>query len=292
MFDLGPAAADLSRLIGGVRDDQLDGPTPCTQWRLADLLAHIHQFATVFTANAAKAPPAPVDGLPDDWRHVIPGRLDELSSAWRDPAAWEGRVSAGGVEMSGEENAVVAIEELVVHGWDVARASGQAFEPAEESLARVESFLDIFAAPLASGARPLRTGGRRGRRRLPARPLPGRGRPRPGLDPYGEMTVSSNVVAVKRTRTGTSSPTSGTWAPLDTNSIEACMCGGSANSRALPSTVYGDRTNPAASRPPRAIRAARSFNVAPPLGASRPMPCAVPPDTTRIVPSAGAVRLR
>ena len=29
------------------------------------------------------------------------------------------------------------------------------------------------------------------------------------------------------------------------------MCGGSANSRCLPSMVYGDRTNPAASRPPR-----------------------------------------
>ena len=32
------------------------------------------------------------------------------------------------------------------------------------------------------------------------------------------------------------------------------MCGGSANSRCLPSIVYGDRTNPAASRPPRASR--------------------------------------
>ena len=74
--------------------------------------------------------------------------------------------------------------------------------------------------------------------------------------------------------------------------MEACMCGGSAKSRGLPSTVYGDRTKPAASRPPLAIRAARSFNVAPPVGASRPMPCAVPPETTRIVPAAGAVRLR
>ena len=44
------------------------------------------------------------------------------------------------------------------------------------------------------------------------------------------------------------------------------MCGGSANSRCLPSTVYGERTNPAASRPPFAIRAARSLRVAPPVG--------------------------
>ena len=56
--------------------------------------------------------------------------------------------------MSGEENAVVAIEELVVHGWDVARASGQEFEPAPETLGHVERFLDVFAGPIASGRGP------------------------------------------------------------------------------------------------------------------------------------------
>ena len=44
------------------------------------------------------------------------------------------------------------------------------------------------------------------------------------------------------------------------------MCGGSANSRCLPPTVYGDRTNPAASRPPRAIVAARALSVGSPVG--------------------------
>jgi uncharacterized protein (TIGR03086 family) len=154
MFDLGPAADDLARLVAGVRDDQLDCATPCTDWRLEDLLAHIHQFARVFTANAAKAPPPPAEGLPDDWRHVIPLRIDDLARAWRDPSAWQGRVSAGGVDMTGEENAVVAIEELVVHGWDVARVTGQELEPSSESLGHVERFLEIFAAPLASGQGP------------------------------------------------------------------------------------------------------------------------------------------
>lgn len=154
MFDLGPAADGLARIVDGVRDDQLDAPTPCSEWTLGGLLAHVHQFATVFIANASKSPAAPVDNLPEDWRHVIPDRLEDLAQAWRDPLAWEGRVSAGGVEMSGEENAVVAIEELVVHGWDVARASGQDFWVPEQSLDDVERFLDIFAGPLASGQGP------------------------------------------------------------------------------------------------------------------------------------------
>ena len=44
------------------------------------------------------------------------------------------------------------------------------------------------------------------------------------------------------------------------NSIEACMCGGSAKSRCLPSMENGERTKPTASRPPRARVAARALS--------------------------------
>ena len=84
----------------------------------------------------------------------------------------------------------------------------------------------------------------------------------------------------------------GTRGPCGRNSIEACMCGGSANSRCLPSTVNGDRTKPTASRPPRARVAARARIEWSPVGASRPMPWAVPPETTRMWPAFGAVRPR
>ena len=46
----------MNRLLAGVRDDQLAQPTPCPDWTVADLLAHVHQFATVFTLNARKEP--------------------------------------------------------------------------------------------------------------------------------------------------------------------------------------------------------------------------------------------
>src|ERR1700710_2142804 len=108
MFDLAPAAQEMNRLLAGVRDDQLAEPTPCPDWTVADLLAHVHQFATVFTLNA-------------------------LVTAGQEESAWTGRVSAGGVEMDAADNALVAIEELVVHGWDLARSTGQGFECAESS---------------------------------------------------------------------------------------------------------------------------------------------------------------
>jgi uncharacterized protein (TIGR03086 family) len=154
MFDLGPAATRMARLVQGVRADQLTAPTPCPEWRTADLLAHVHEFTAVFTANARKEPIPPLDGLPDDWRTVLPDRLDELARAWRHESAWQGRVSAGGVDLTGEQNALVAAEELVVHGWDLARATGQEAPWTEQDLSAVERFLEEFAAPIASGQGP------------------------------------------------------------------------------------------------------------------------------------------
>ena len=54
MSDLGPAAQEMSRLVSGVRDDQPDHPTPSPDGTVADLLAHVHEFATVFTHNPRK----------------------------------------------------------------------------------------------------------------------------------------------------------------------------------------------------------------------------------------------
>jgi uncharacterized protein (TIGR03086 family) len=144
MFDLGPATAEMTRLVSGVRDDQLDAATPCSEWTVADLLAHVHQFATVFTDNARKMPAQPPNGLVDDWRAAIPHTLGELADAWRQESAWQGQVSAGGVDMSAADNAVVAIEELTSHAWDLARATGQDIQVDDAQLDQVDRFFGLF----------------------------------------------------------------------------------------------------------------------------------------------------
>ncbi|MFY0409831.1 TIGR03086 family metal-binding protein [Solicola sp. PLA-1-18] len=144
MFDLGPAAHEMTRLVAGVRDDQLDATTPCPDWTVADLLAHVHQFTTVFTQNARREEVRPPQTLVADWREAIPSQLDDLARAWRDEAAWQGRVAAGGVEMDAADNAVVAIEELTVHAWDLARATGQDVRSDDADLDEVDRFFELF----------------------------------------------------------------------------------------------------------------------------------------------------
>jgi hypothetical protein len=58
IIDLEPAAREVTRLLDGVRDDQLADPTPCTGSEVATMLDHFMGLAAAFTWAARKiAPP-------------------------------------------------------------------------------------------------------------------------------------------------------------------------------------------------------------------------------------------
>ena len=154
MIDVRPAARQLADLVVAVRDDQLDAPTPCPAYTLGDLVEHVGGLALAFTWAARKSwpdddgsgppPPGDASNLGDDWRTRIERDLVALGEAWQDPAAWEGMTAAGGIEMPGEIGGLVALDELVAHGWDVARASGQPFDADEATLQAVHDFVAEF----------------------------------------------------------------------------------------------------------------------------------------------------
>ena len=133
MFDLKPATRALTDIVDGVRDDQLRGPTPCTEACLGDLIDHLDGLSIAFTAAATKTPleggsPGPsadASRLGTDWRTRIPEHLATLAEAWRDEAAWVGMTQAGGLDLPAEFAGVIALDEVIVHGWDIAVASGQ-----------------------------------------------------------------------------------------------------------------------------------------------------------------------
>jgi uncharacterized protein (TIGR03086 family) len=131
-LDLGPQASEVARLVAGVRDDQLADPTPCADTPVAALLDHLVGLTLAFRLAAEKqpqsaAPKADAETLPADWRERLPRQLAELVAAWRVPAAWEGSTEVGGVTMPAPQIAVVGLDELLVHGWDLAAATGQGF---------------------------------------------------------------------------------------------------------------------------------------------------------------------
>ena len=62
-----------------------------------------------------------------------------LTESWRNPAAYEGTTMAGPVELPGAEAAAVALNEVVVHGWDLAVATGQTYAADPASLEAASS---------------------------------------------------------------------------------------------------------------------------------------------------------
>ena len=146
-LDLGPQAAEVARLAAGVRDDQLDAPTPCADTPVAALLDHLVGLSLAFRLAAEKRsePPPPAasaDALVPDWRERLPRQLDELVAAWRAPEAWEGMTEVGGVTMPAPQIAVVGLDELLVHGWDLAAATGQEFRVADADAEACLGFVD------------------------------------------------------------------------------------------------------------------------------------------------------
>jgi uncharacterized protein (TIGR03086 family) len=155
MLDLAPATEEMARLLRGISDGQLADPTPCTEYTLGDLVDHVGGLALAFTLAATKdpgisasAPPRPAaEHLTPEWRALTVDRLHELAAAWRDPDAWDGMTRAGGVDLPGEVAGAVALNELVLHGWDVAAGSQQEYRPDAASLEASLGFLTAAAAP-------------------------------------------------------------------------------------------------------------------------------------------------
>jgi len=114
----------LLGVLPEVASADLTAPTPCHDWNLGELLAHLDeslvalQEATtghVSLATAADAPADPVGMLRD--------RASRVLSAWTHTT--RAAVRVGDADLTAGIVATVGALEVAVHGWDVARAVGR-----------------------------------------------------------------------------------------------------------------------------------------------------------------------
>ncbi|MFE2045258.1 TIGR03086 family metal-binding protein [Streptomyces sp. NPDC059477] len=148
-FDFGPQTRIVARLAAGVRDEQLADVTPCPGLAVRHLLGHLTGLSVAFRDAGHKRFGATTDTNPGDsvpdigpgWREELPTALGGLADAWLAPGAWTGMTRAGGVDLPGEIAGAVAADELVIHAWDLARATGQPYEPDPAALQAAYTFL-------------------------------------------------------------------------------------------------------------------------------------------------------
>ncbi|MEU6851283.1 TIGR03086 family metal-binding protein [Actinacidiphila alni] len=133
------SAAEAARVAAGVTDDRLTGATPCPDYDTRALVNHWIAYTGLGMELRARKQPYPDDLATRDftaepgWAAAYAEQLRRSADAWADPAAWEGDLDMGGMAMPAEAIAGMLFMELLLHGWDVAKATGQEFRADPES---------------------------------------------------------------------------------------------------------------------------------------------------------------
>jgi uncharacterized protein (TIGR03086 family) len=162
--EMAAAAAEDTRVVAAASTRPLDGPTPCTDWDLRTLLNH----TILWTAYSAERR-ARDEKLPDeltntdftaqpDYAKAYAAQLDRAVAAWSEPEAWNRELGVMGTPTPSADVGALLVAEMVLHGWDIARATGQDFHcdgpvlaaTAQTVAANAELFRQYqgFAAPV------------------------------------------------------------------------------------------------------------------------------------------------
>ena len=151
MTDAADAAA---RTVASVDPGQLGRPTPCTEWDTRALVNHLILWTSY--SLEARAHGESVDAkLTDRDFAAEPGfaegyraQLDRALDAWSDPAVWEGTLDVMGSATPAADVAALNLAEMVLHGWDLAAATGQRYtvsdRAAAAALTAVEANAELF----------------------------------------------------------------------------------------------------------------------------------------------------
>ena len=135
---LASALEEAGRLVEGIGSDQWDLPTPCAEWSVRDLTGHVVAGNRMFArALRDDLPPAPLVEQ-DRYAPALRESAEELLTALAAPGALQRVVMVPFGRVPGIVALHLRLVEALVHGWDLATATGQAVrfddEPAERAL--------------------------------------------------------------------------------------------------------------------------------------------------------------
>jgi uncharacterized protein (TIGR03086 family) len=128
------AVAQTETAVAAVSSSQLGLPTPCTEYDVRALLSHIigglTRAALVGEGDPdALARPAVAEGVPDDgWPDAYRTAANRVTAAWADDTKLDTLVEVPWGKVPGRFALAGYVQEILAHGWDLARATGQPTE--------------------------------------------------------------------------------------------------------------------------------------------------------------------
>ena len=126
----------VTRLVAGVRPDQWTDPTPCAEWDVRRLVDHITTGNRMIAALAAREGTQDPEQMQEVRARLSPAPGDDPVVAEREsverlrqsvgrPGFLEGTYPTFMGEQPGGFLVQMRITENLIHGWDLARATGQ-----------------------------------------------------------------------------------------------------------------------------------------------------------------------
>ena len=139
---LGRALDQAGDVLGTVRAEQLDWPTPCGEWDVAALIGHLVAVPVHFLEMARGEQPdwSAQPQLGDSWTADFRAGADKLVQHWR---------QVGDAADAGQVDWQVA--EIAVHTWDLVRATGHDVQLAPEVAERGLGFMSAMLTPQNRG---------------------------------------------------------------------------------------------------------------------------------------------
>jgi uncharacterized protein (TIGR03086 family) len=143
------AVASTEHVVKGIRKKDLTASTPCAQWNVKQLMNHV--VGTLWLA----------EGLFNDRKPryaVAPGALPKSDLVGDDPSKAYAKASRVALDAAAREGAIDGVHDtplgampgialagfttmdVLVHGWDIATATGQGFDPDDDLISFVTAF--------------------------------------------------------------------------------------------------------------------------------------------------------
>jgi uncharacterized protein (TIGR03086 family) len=147
-FDRATTAAGA--VVDGVKPEQLDDPTPCTEWTVRQLVNHVvggtRQFISMMTGGGQLD--RSQDFLGDDPSGAFRASVAELRALFAADGALEKVVQTPFGPNPAATLVGMRVNEMLLHGWDLAKATGQSTDLDPEL---AESCIPAFKAARAGG---------------------------------------------------------------------------------------------------------------------------------------------
>jgi uncharacterized protein (TIGR03086 family) len=152
--ELTDAAGATALVVDSVTPAELSGPTPCDEWDVQALLNHVILWSSHSLerrAHGESVAPELMErdfAAEPDFAVAYRAQLDRALAAWADPAVWDRELDMMGAKTPAADVGALIIAELVLHGWDLAAATGQDYvvsdRAAEAALRAVEANAELF----------------------------------------------------------------------------------------------------------------------------------------------------